>query len=623
MSGVRHSLAAILVLALAAGAWGQDPKTPAPAAGSQEIDPKAKAIKEQYDEVLRKERQLVTIRVRNGTIAQIVEEFRRQTSWNIVVDYRNIPEDYRVDEFSVENAPARAALEAFAQKAELTIDDKAGGIILLSRPPRLTFNFRDADIKVVIDMIARVSGANIIVSPQVTGSITLSINNVPWQEVLSSVVRTLGFATVKENFDIIRVIHRDELLRQMETRTFRLRYIQPPATYTARVEENKLINGRPIQAATEIEELLKRFVLKQVLETVLSRDAGGEVIGKLNFDPQTHTFVVQDTKVALDKIAEIISLLDVEPEQVIMDVKFISTTNEDLLSFGMNWDLGGEGGLTVRSRVLDPSALIDPSGALLTGKITKMPFGFGKETHAPGDQTFLTEYDMTMTFRAFKQDRFSRLIQEPTLAVLDNTEATIFVGETISYAEVRTTTNQFGGLEFSLGEAQKSPVKVGFQLFVMPKIVAGSNKVILTIIPQNDFLSGQSGVAAVPGFERFTLVSNGATQSIDLPRISSTTLVTRLILESGRTAVLGGLVVERSNFQDAGIPILKDIPIINYLFKQRNDTIRKEHLLVFITPRIVRAGSGPSESLQQQLRMREEAERREVEEMQKRNQEKK
>jgi type IV pilus assembly protein PilQ len=627
MIGVRLPLAVFAALALTAPARAQQQQPPAspsgPAAGAQEeMDPRARAIREAYEERLRRERQQVTIRVRNATVGQVVEEFRRQTGWNIVVDYRNIPDDYRVDEFIVENEPARRALEAFAAKAELSIEDVSPTLIMLSRPPRLTFNFRDADVKVVIDMIARVSGANIIVAPDVKGSITLSINNVPWQEVLNSVVKTLGFVTVRENFGIIRIIHQDELLKQMETRVFRLRYIQPPSTYTAKVEEGKLISGRPIQPPQQIEEVLRRFVLKQTLETVLSRNAAGQVLGKLDFDPQTNSFIVRDTKVTLDRIAEIITLLDVEPEQVLLDVKFVSTTNEDLLTFGVNWDLGGQGGATVSNRILPPSTVVDPvTSQVLSGKITKLPFGFGNELHAPGEQFFLTQYDMTMTLRAFKQDRFSRLLQEPTLAVADNTEATIFVGETISYAEVRTTSNQFGGLEFSLGEAQKSPVKVGFQLFVIPKIVSDSNKVILTIIPQNDFLSGQSGVAAVPGFERFTLVSNGAPQSIDLPRISTTTLVTKLVLESGRTAILGGLVVERSTFEDRGIPILKDIPLVNYLFKQRNDTVRKEHLLIFITPRIVRSGQGPAQDLQRQLRLREEQERQELEEMRKKQQE--
>ena len=612
-------LTTLLVVACAARAWGQDMKPAQSRPDSQAEDPKAKAIREAYEEQLRRDRQEVTVNVKNATVGQIVEEFRRQTGWNIVVDYKNIPEDYRIDELRIEKEKAKSALDAFVSKAELSLDTVSPTLIMLSRPPRLTFNFRDADIKVVIDMIARVSGANIIVSPDVKGQITMSINNVPWNEVLSAVVRTLNFTTVKESFGIIRIIHPDELLKQMDTRVFQLKFIAPPPPYTAKIEAGKTLNGQPLVAPASIEELIRRFVLAQTLATVLSKDSGNRVIGTMNYDPQTNVFVVRDTKLVLDKVGEIITLLDVEPEQVLLDMKFISTTNRDLLQFGVNWSLGGNNGLQIGTRFLSPSASTDVTGAPIVGRISKMPFGLGSQIKAPGEQLFLTNYDVSMVFRAFKNDRFSRLIQEPTLAVIDNTEATIFVGETISYAEVKTTTNQFGGLEFSLTEAGKSPVKVGFQLFVVPRIVSDANKVILTVIPQNEFLSGPSSGAAVPGFTRFQLVANGADQTIDLPRLSQTSLFTKLVLESGHTCVLGGLITERATYEDNGIPVLKDIPLINYLFKQRVDEINKEHLLIFLTPRIVRRGRGPAESLQQLLKMREEDEQREFEETRKKN----
>jgi type II secretory pathway component GspD/PulD (secretin) len=148
----------------------------------------------------------------------------------------------------------------------------------------------------------------------------------------------------------------------------------------------------------------------------------------------------------------------------------------------------------------------------------------------------------------------------------------------------------------------------------VPRIVSDANKVILTVIPQNEFLSGPSSGSAVPGFTRFTLVSNGASQEIDLPRLAQTQLFTRLVLESGHTAVLGGLVTERATYEDNGIPVLKDIPLINYLFKQRVDEINKEHLLIFVTPRLVRRGRGTADALQQLLKMREDEELREFQE---------
>lgn len=618
MKGARVCLTTLVALIFAARAWGQEMKPAQTAPDAQAEDPKAKAMREAYEEQLRRDRQEVTLNFRNATVDQIVDEFRRQTGWNIVIDKKNIPDDFRVDEFRVEKEKAFAALQAFAAKAELSIEQVSGTLIMLSRPPRLTFNFRDADIKVVIDMIARVSGANIVVSPDVKGQITLSINNVPWNEVLATVVKTLNFTTVKENFNIIRIIHPDELLKQMETRVFKLKYISPPSVYSANVLAGTTVFGQPLTPPTSVEDLIQRFILARALATVLSKDSTHRVIGTMNFDPGTNAFVVRDTKVVLDRVADIIAMLDVEPEQVLIDVKFISTSNHDLLQFGVDWSLGGNEGLTITSAFLNPSASTDVTGNPIAGRISKLPFGLGSQVKQPGTQYFLTNYDMTMVFRAFKQDTYSRLIQQPTLAVVDNTDATIFVGDTISYAQVATTTNQFGGLEFTLGEAAKSPVHVGFQLFLTPHIISESNKVILQIIPQNTFLDGSGSGAAVPGFNHFTLVSNGANQSIDLPQVNQTQLYTKLVLESGRTAVLGGLVVDRASFNDQGIPVLKDIPLINYLFKQRTDDVTKQNLLIFITPRIIRRGHAASESLQQLLKLREEEEQREFEESQKR-----
>jgi type IV pilus assembly protein PilQ len=618
-------LAFVGVLAAPPGARGQDPKAPAqpaPQAGQPvQEDPAARVIRETYEERIRRERQLVTIKARGVRVEQVVEDFRRESGVNIVVDTRNFPENFAVDEFIVENEPFRKALEAFASKMELAIEEVSPTLLRLSRPPRVSVNFREADVKSVIDVISRVSGANIIVAPEVKGSITLSVKDVPWYAVLEYVVKTLSFTTVREEFGVIRVIHPDELLKQMDTRWFRLKYITPPPVYEAKVEANKQIAGKELQPPQEIDQLLKRFVLKQVLETALSKNAAGKVIGALEFDPPTNTFIVKDTKVVLDRVAAIIQALDVEPEQVHLDLSFISTTNEDLMKFGTSWSFVGEPGAGIRSIPIHPGSVVDPNDPATivdTGKVTRLPFGFGSEVPA-GKQFFLTQFDVDVIVRAVKKDRFSRVVQKPTLTVMDNVASTIFLGETVPYAETSAVSNDQGDLTFSIKEGTKSPVKVGFQLFVIPKVVRENNQVILTIIPQNEFLSGRGvGPGLVPGFERFTIKGGPSGElSIDLPRVSTTTIYTKMNVESGRTAVLGGLVVERTTFEDTGIPILKDIPIVNFFFKQRNDSVVKEHLLIFVTPRIVRTGRGTADHLKEQLRMREERELREYEERKK------
>ncbi len=568
----------------------------------------------------------VTLDLKDATIEQVLDEFRKQTGISIDLDPRNIPDDFRVKVFKVDKVPFREALDAFLAKADLVIAEESAALIRLVRPARVSFNFPQANLVSVIDMIARLSNANIIVAPDIMKMkdlpVSVTVHDVPWNEVLNALVKSAGFLAVREKYDIIRIIDPKELLKQMEVRAFRLKYIQPPATYKPKIEEGKFVSGKPLQPVQQLEQRLKEFILEKVLASILTKDGAGKIVGDINFDWGTNTFFVRDTKPTLDTIGEMLKLIDVEPEQVIIELKFISTTNEDLLNFGMNYTLGASEGLTFTSRPMQQGSFVLPSttGVInkapnaesFAGRVTRLPFGTGHEAFF-ANQFFLTNYEMTATLRAFKRDRFSKLVQEPTLAVLDNHEATIFVGEEIHYAEISTELTQFGTPVNSIKEASKSPVKVGFQLYVLPKIIADSNKVILTLIPNNQFLSGQSASSAIAGFERFTISLGGTSSFIDLPRISDTTVVTKIILESGRTAVLGGLVVERSSYEDKGIPILKDIPLISYLFKQRNDTVRKEHLLIFITPRLVRAGRGSAEALEAKARGRDEQIRRELE----------
>jgi type II secretory pathway component GspD/PulD (secretin) len=185
----------------------------------------------------------------------------------------------------------------------------------------------------------------------------------------------------------------------------------------------------------------------------------------MEYDAVRNAITVTDTKPVLNEVRRLIALLDVEPEQVIIDVKFVSTKNDDLLTFGVNYAIGSDEGISVTSRPMPPMRVDTPAtspgttfeapltttGTSQSGKITRLPFGLGREAQTT-DQFFLTTYDMLATLRAFKRDRFTKLIQAPTLSVTDNTEATIFVGETISYAETKATTNQQGGLEFSIVE---------------------------------------------------------------------------------------------------------------------------------------------------------------------------
>ncbi|KPL02121.1 MAG: hypothetical protein AMK75_03285 [Planctomycetes bacterium SM23_65] len=221
-----------------------------------------------------------------------------------------------------------------------------------------------------------------------------------------------------------------------------------------------------------------------------------------------------------------------------------------------------------------------PSPTDIAAAITDMtdrtgPFSFG----------LLDFRQMSQTIDYFQSDENSELKQSPQLIVLDNHQATIFVGETIRFAETDSASNQAGGVEVGIREATNSPVDTGFQLLVRPHIVAGEDKVVLTVIPKAETLSGTS--EDLPGFDEFT---NGVA-SIQLPRVQSSTLVTKLILKHGQTAVLGGMIQEVESDDERKVPLLGDIPIIGWAFKWKSRLKARNNLLVFISVYIVRSES--------------------------------
>src|SRR5262249_51242636 len=129
----------------------------------------------------------------------------------------------------------RDALELAAELAGCVVEERTAGVLTVVRPPRVDFAFDNADIKQVIDTIAKLSGANIALAPEVQGRLSLRLRNVPWRDALKVAVKTLGFVVVEEQRGILRVVDPLSLQPQMETHSYQLRYARPPAKYEPKI----------------------------------------------------------------------------------------------------------------------------------------------------------------------------------------------------------------------------------------------------------------------------------------------------------------------------------------------------------------------------------------------------
>lgn len=535
---------------------------------------------------------VITLDYRDTNLREVLDYVARKSRRTIVVE----PDVDETLTISLIEVPWRKALDIICQQAGV-FHRADGNTFTVYKPPHVTMNLRDADIRMVIELISKLSNANIIVAENVQGNVNVHLKDIPWDIALDNVVKTANFTLVKEEGGILRVVAADSLQTQMESSVFQLRYIYPPERYKAKIASEFTDYLKPdLTAANDPEQ----FALFKALKSISS--AGGN----LSYEPERNIIIAKDTVPVLNQMRDIVSRYDLPPRQVYVEVRFIRTTNTDALDYGVQWSNGfnvtNSLGSTVtrlpfnlgRSGFEDHLAVRKdgPSEADISRFLeTTLPYTFGT----------LDFRQTTTALRLLKQTQDTEIVQAPALLALDNQEATIFVGETIRWVEQEVSTDQFGNPTISLKEAEDSPVAVGFQLLVRPHIVPESEQVILSIIPRFETLTGTG--ENIPGFDTF--VSGQA--SLDLPRIGSETVVTKMLLEDGQTGVIGGLLNTQTTKREDKVPFIGDIPFLGRLFRFNGSAIDSRNLIIFVTPHIMRTKEETRKRLEDAERKRQDA----------------
>ena len=525
--------------------------------------------------------QNVSVDFKKATMQEVADYMSVKAGLNIVVE-KGVAGEVTV---KLSDVPWLEALTLAAKQVGCTVEKGDNGIYLVKTPHfSFTTKAEGVSLKQVISLLAQQSGQNIVVAPDVDAVIHFTLQDVPWQTALDTVVKTAGpFSVVRDEAGVYRVVKTDSLAEQKETRVFTLKYIQPPSEYKPKLTSEFAEKTGGQTSSTAAKELKTSFTLFKALDQVVAEK------GSVEYDFDSNSFIVTATRPILDEVAEIIRLVDVEPDQVFVDVKFVTTGHTDLLNAGVRYPKG---------------FMISATGGSMTHKL---PFTLGHggwedqlSVTGPGPTpTDVTESlggepaytfgiidfsNISPVLEFLKNDTKSEIVQAPQLTVVDNKAATVFVGEQIHFAEEFTTTNQGGQLSRGIREAERnSPVKVGTQLLVMPHIVPDTNKVILQVIPTSEQLTGSTS-PTVSGFERFTVGES----FIDLPRMSSRTVVTTMMLEDGQTAVLGGLINQSRSDTRVKLPFFGDLPVVGWLFKNKQVNATINNLYIFISIRIMR-----------------------------------
>ena len=546
----------------------------------------------------------VSLNVVEQPLSQVVQFLRDRSGANIVLlEGGSKP----VRDLQVTDIYWRDALDYAATLAGCVVSEDKSGVLTVTDPVTVNIEFIDQDVNDIITTIGSVAGANIIVAPQVKGTLRVRLTDVPWRDALEEIVKTLGYTVVEERGGILRVVDPISLEEQKVTRSYQLRYVRPRSPIVPVLRSEFVEGGEqpPVGDATQ------HFTVLAALSKALSGT------GELDYIESQNVIIARDTSQVHESIQEILRRLDVEPTQVFVDVKFVTTGNTDLLNLGVDY---GDGGPTVSisgSQIPIELPFSTGSGGFEDGFIANVDSsgnqsgpGFEQGVDSNSEVLIpstifgaLSFTGVQATLRMLQRDTDTEVIQAPKLVTLDGNPSTIFVGETVRYAEARSEQGQAGGLQLSVEEAQGSPVEVGFQLLVTPHVIPGTKKVLMEVIPKETSLSGTSNnsTLAPPGFDIFTIGAAGLEGSIALPRTRSSTLVTQMMLEDGQTAVIGGLTTETDTKIVSRVPYISRVPVLGELFKFRSETRDRRSLVIFLTPKLVHSAADTEYLLQQEL----------------------
>ncbi len=416
-----------------------------------------------------------------------------------------------------------------------SLDGAAEKGISMTTEGNVSLDFREVDIKSVLRVLSLKSGVNIVVSPEISGVVTIQLNEVPWRQALSVIVQTYGYA-YEQKGSIIVVSTVDDLKKRREDALV-LSEQEPLVTRTYPLNFAK---------ASEIIETIGK----------MTSDRGG-----VNFDERTNTLIATDITTVLDTIDEVVVQLDKTTPQVLIEAKIVETNLNDTENLGVEWVTKVTATGTKR-----PTVFPFPSG---TGN-RFMPNAFpGTDTDVTAENTHFTYGTLDYTqFQAIlellKTRTNTNILSNPKIVTLDNQTASINVG-------TDTPIPAFGA-NAETGQLQVVGItwrNIGVNFKVTPH-VNNAGYITMELEPE---------VSSQVGTKTF--------QSNDVPLVGLEKTKTNVMVKDNETLVIAGLIKDKTTDVKKKLPILGDIPIIGFVFQKTNKQIDKTDLLIFITPHII------------------------------------
>lgn len=434
---------------------------------------------------------------------------------------------------------------------------------------RMTMDFVNADVTNVLRLIGEVSNLNIVWGPEVRGTVSMRLKDVPWDMALDLILENNKLGK-KQSANVIWIAPKGEIaqLEALEKRKID-DYNARLAAQRAQREEEKaqeplLTEYIPVDFAKA--EELKPIIMAGIGLTgekmTLDDSKIGDKIGRVRSiwtDARTNTIILTDLSSNVQKAKDIVRQFDTPVKQVMIEARIVDATDDFTRDLGMRWDnfqiqkRNQSGSFTTPSA---PPTAADPTGFAGGGRMTSPGFSSNSpSTWVPNlglvfsnlSASGLTATILDAKLALAEEEGKSKTISAPKVIAMNGQSATIGRGDEII---IPATEN-----------VAATTIKAELSLTVTPT-VSYNNYVTLKI----------------------EVTDNSAPTNT---RIRTKTVTTNLMIKSGETIVIGGIYSEDDQKIDAGIPGLRRLPLLKWLFAAESLTNRKSELLIFMTPTVI------------------------------------
>ena len=400
-----------------------------------------------------------------------------------------------------------------------------------------TIDVQGADIRTVVKAISEFSGRNIVLAKDAKGTVTVTLKNVGWQEALRTILRSNGLDYVDEN-GILRVDDLGKLQAESVDRE------------TARAKASELV---PLETRV--------IKLNYAAANELTGPVGASLSrrGQVQVDRRTNSLIISDLPNNLDAVEKMARDLDSTTPQIEITAKLVDVDAEALRQMGVQWTAG-------YATTTGPTPV---SGPPSPGRGPFNPGNDGNNVLGAEGSTTISDPAARITYGIFKgwgsieaqlqvleQNRKANIISNPRITTVDNREAKILVGQKIPLIVQDVAGNPVSQLQ-----------TIGIQLKVTPHLTE-DKKIIMDLHPEVSDLSTQS------------TVQGGVI-------INTSEADTRVMVDDGQTAVIGGLIRTNDSHVRRGVPVLKDIPLIGMLFRSDDMVRQNRELIIFVTPKLI------------------------------------